>query len=135
MDSEDISEPPRRGPSDRALRVLAVVGVLAAATSLLGSVGALTASNTVPATRGGAGSGTVGGVTNSAFDYALNADTPQDIDAVTFTQAPATAGTVKVEYDGTVHDCTNTAGAISCDLTSPQAVVSVTPTLRVVAVS
>jgi hypothetical protein len=73
--------------------------------------------------------------TNSAFDYTLNISTPQRIDLVTFTQAPGTADTVRIELNGTAYGCTNVLGAVSCTTTAPQAVVVVAPTLRAVGAS
>jgi hypothetical protein len=117
-------------------RRLAIVFVVA----LLVAIGtyAFTASNVVPGTQAGAGSGNITGYTVSSVAYGLNATTPSNIDTVTFTIAPTSAGTVKIQLvtAGTWYDCTNTAGAVSCDTTvGTQATVSPSNSLTVVATS
>jgi hypothetical protein len=113
--------------------------ILVAAIVVLAAVGAyaFTATNTVPATQAGAGSGVISGYTISNVAYTLNSD-PTKIDAVTFTIAPAAAGTVKAQLvtGGTWYDCTNTAGSVSCDTTvGTQATVAPSNNLSVVATS
>ena len=54
---------------------------------------AFTASNTVPSTQAGQGTGTVSGYTVSSVAYSLNASTPSNIDAVTFSISPSSATT------------------------------------------
>jgi hypothetical protein len=105
---------------------------------VLASVGAyvFTASNTVPNTQAGSGSGTITGYTISAVAYNLNATDPENIDSVSFTIAPTTAGTVKIQVvnGGDWYSCTNTAGSVSCDTTvGTQATVSPANELTVVA--
>ena len=85
---------------------------------------AFTASNTVPGSQAGDGTATVSGYTVTNIAYNLNSTTPTDIDSVDFTIAPAAAGTVKAKLDGNWYDCTNAAGSVSCDTTSPQLTVS-----------
>jgi hypothetical protein len=117
--------------SPRFLLVLALVLV-----SAIGAY-AFTATNTVPATQAGAGSGAITGYTISNVAYTLNAD-PTQIDAVTFTISPATAGTVKAQLvtGGTWYSCSNTAGSVSCDTTvGTQATVAPANSLSVVATS
>ena len=58
-----------------------------------GGVYAFTASNTVPATTAGSGSGVVSGYTITNVHYTLNATTPGNIDAVSFTISPAVPNT------------------------------------------
>ena len=112
-----------------------LIGTLAAVAVVAGGSYAFTASNTVPTTQAGQGTGTVSGYTVSAVGYTLNASTPTNIDAVTFTISPATATTVKAQLvaAGTWYSCTNTAGAVSCATTSPQLTVATAATLNVVA--
>jgi hypothetical protein len=115
--------------SPRFLIVLLVV--------LLAMIGtyAFTASNTVPATQAGSGSGAISGYTISNVAYTLNAN-PNNIDAVTFTISPAAAGTVKIQLvsGGTWYDCTNSSGSVSCDTTvGTQATVAPANNLTVVA--
>ena len=112
----------------RLLAVVALVGAISLATY------AFAASNTVPATTAGAGSGAISGYTVSAVAYALNATTPTNLDSVTFTISPAAATTVKAQLasGGAWYACTNTAGSVSCATTSPQATVAAATQLTVV---
>ena len=73
---------------------LAVVVALAVG----GGAYAFTASNTVPASTAGAGSGAVSGYTVTELHYVLNAATPTNIDSLTFTITPTvpSTGTGKV---------------------------------------
>ncbi len=94
---------------------------------------AVTGANVVPATRAGDGVAAVGSFTVSSFAYALDATTTSNIDAVTFTISPSSAGTVQVLLNGTTYACTNSGGNVSCATTSPQASVAAATTLKVVA--
>jgi hypothetical protein len=117
----------------RKLRYLAV---LIAALCIAVAVYAFTASNTVPATSAGSGSGAISGYTVSSVAYTLGA-TPTNLAAVTFTLDKA-AGTVKaqVQSGGSWYSCSNTSGNNwSCDTTSPQATVQPADQLTVVATS
>lgn len=111
-----------------------LVPLLAAAAVAGPSAYAYTASNTVPNNNAGAGSGAVSGYTASGISYGLNATTPTNIDAVTFSISP-TGGVVKVRLTaaGSWYACTNSTGSVSCDTTSPQATVGTTTQLTVVA--
>ena len=114
----------------RALLVIVLV-VLAATGAYI-----FTASNTVPNTNAGAGSGTITGYTISGVAYNLNSTDPNNIDSVDFTIAPTTAGTVKIQVvnGGTWYDCTNTTGSVTCDTTvGIQATVTPANQLTVVA--
>ena len=94
----------------------------------------LTASNTVPSTNAGQGSGAISGYTITSPAPTLNATDPSKIDAYTFTISPTTASLVKITLDGTNwYTCTNTVGSVSCTTTSPQATVSSATALNVVA--
>ncbi len=112
----------------RPARIL-VVSVLALVT--IGAMNALTASNTIPATSAGEGSGAVSGYTISAIAYNLNGGNSSNIDTVTFTATSdggSLAGaltTIDVEFDaGTgFYTCTRIGGVapahdISCDTTA-----------------
>lgn len=116
----------------RGARRLAVLGV--AATLALGGY-AFTASNTVPATSAGLGAGAISGYTVSGVAYSLNASTPSNIDAVTFTLSPTAASVVKAQLvsDGSYYSCTNAAGSVTCATTSPQATVAAANQLTVLA--
>jgi hypothetical protein len=74
------------------LLFLIVLVVLAATGAYV-----FTASNTVPNTNAGSGSGSISGYTISTVAYNLNSTNPNNIDTVTFTIAPTTAGTVKIQ--------------------------------------
>ncbi len=111
-----------------------VAGVVIAIAITAGN--ALTAANTVGATSAGAGSGTISGYTVSAVAYSLNASTPSNIDAVTFTlSAAATTVKAKLVAAGTTwYACTVVSGNNwSCATTSPQATVAASDQLTVVA--
>lgn len=98
----------------------AFTAVLLAAVLASGSY-ALTAANTVPASKAGDGKGAVTGYTASAIHYSLNSTDPSKADSVTFTldTAPVTGGTLKVEVDGGTgnwYTCTNATTAVTCAL-------------------
>ena len=80
-------------PSLHIRLLLVIVLVVLAATGAY----VFTASNTVPNTNAGSGSGTISGYTISGVAYNLNSSNPNNIDTVTFTIAPTTAGTVKIQ--------------------------------------
>jgi hypothetical protein len=112
----------------RYLLAAAVAAVIAPAAY------AFTASNTVPGTNAGSGSGAISGYTVSNVAYTLNASNPQNVDQVAFTISPTT-GTVKVQVvsGGSWYSCTNTAGSVTCATTSPQATAAAVNQLTVVA--
>ena len=120
----------RRSGKSKILVTMAVGVVLATAAY------AFTATNTVPASNAGAGSGTISGYTASAVTYTVNSTTPTDLDQVAFTIAPTTTSTVKVQLasGGSWYDCANSAGSVTCNTTSPQATVAAATQLTVVAV-
>lgn len=111
------------------LAALVVAGVLASAAY------AFTATNTVPASTAGSGSGAISGYTVSAIAYTLNATTPTNLDQVAFTIAPTTAAVVKIQLAaaGSWYTCANAAGSVTCNTTSPQATVAAATNLTVVA--
>ncbi len=105
-----------------------VVSVLALVTT--GAMDALTASNTIPASSAGEGSGVISGYTISAIADNLNGGNSSNIDSVTFTATSdggSLAGaltTIDVEFDAGVgfYTCTRVGGVppahdISCDTT------------------
>ena len=75
----------------RFIRVSRTRAAVVAVIALLLAIGvyAFAASNTVPATEAGSGSGAISGYTVSSVAYGLNATTPTNIDSVTFTAAVA----------------------------------------------
>jgi hypothetical protein len=114
------------------------------AMSVAGGAYAFSATNTVPASTAGAGSGTVSGYTVSNIHYGLNATTPLNVDSLTFTISPVipstSSGKVIVQAALTVggpnvYTCTpNTAGdTITCPTTSPQLTADKLSTVTVVA--
>ena len=108
------------------------------AVTVAGGAYAFTASNTVPTSAAGSGSGTISGYAVSAVHYNLNASTPQNIDSVTFTLdiAPPAGGSVKVKLvaaGSTYYSCTNVTTAVTCTTTSPQATVATADQLLVIA--
>ena len=119
----------------KLLGLKGLIGTIGAVAAVAGGSYAFTASNTVPSTQAGQGTGTVSGYTVSSVAYTLNASNPANIDAVTFTISPSTATTVKAQLvsAGTWYSCTNTAGSVSCATTSPQMTVATAATLNVVA--
>lgn len=125
-------------PLARFLVALVASGVIA------GGAYAFTASNTVPTTNVGAGSGTVSGYTVSNIHYSLDSTSPTDIDSLTFSVSPAIpntgSGTVEVQAALTSggpnsYSCTtNTAGdTVTCATTSPQLTAATLSSLTVVA--
>jgi hypothetical protein len=116
----------------RGKRRFLLVATLAAIVAL--AAYAFTASNTVPATNAGSGSGTISGYTVSGVTYTLNTTTPTNIDQVAFTISPTT-GTVKAQLvsGGSWYSCTNTSGSVTCATTSPQATAASANQLTVVA--
>ena len=115
-----------------------------AALALAGGAYAFTATNTIPATTAGSGSGVVSGYTVTNIHYGLNATTPSNIDSLTFTISPSvpSTGTGKVEIQATLttggpnaYVCTtNTAGdTATCTTTAPQLTASLLTGIVVVA--
>jgi len=121
------------------LRVSRTRVVVVSVAALLLSIGvyAYAASNTVPGTQAGSGSGAISGYKVISVAYGLNATTPTNLDQVTFTLAPTAAGTVKAQLaaGGTWYTCSNTAGSVTCNTTSPQATAAAATQLTVVATS
>jgi hypothetical protein len=112
-----------RHPSIGKVRLLLAVVV---AASLSAGAYAFTATNTVPGTSAGSGSGTISGYTVSSVAYQL-ASTPSDIDSVTFTlNAPATTVKAKVvSASSTYTACTISGGVnVTCDFATDPTVAS-----------
>jgi hypothetical protein len=121
----------------RNTRILLVIALVALATA---ATYAFTASNTVPGSNAGSGSGAISGYTVSNIHYQANAATPDNMDAVTFDlDAPANDVKVTVVNGGQVYDCGASVGgsnSVSCDTTvGSQASISAANNLTVVAVS
>jgi hypothetical protein len=110
-----------------------VVAIVAFAVAC--GVYAYAATNTVPGSTAGAGSGAISGYTVSNVAYTLNSTTPTNLDQVAFTIAPIATSTVKVQLApaGSWYSCSNTAGSVTCNTTSPQATAAAATQLTVVA--
>ncbi len=121
------------------IRKFRYVAAILAAVCVAAGVYAFTASNTVPGSNAGAGSGTISGYTVSNIAYTLNSTTPTNMDAVAFTLSAA-AGTVKAQVvnGGAWYSCTNggSGNNWTCDTTvGTQATVAPANQLTVVATS
>lgn len=124
---------------------MAVAGMVFGVSGIIGiSAYAFTASNTVPETKVGSGSGAVSGFTVSNVHYTLNAVTPTNVDSLSFTVSPSLpstgSGTVVVAAaltsgGPTNYDCTrNLAGdTVTCATTTPQLTADQLVQLTVVA--
>jgi hypothetical protein len=106
-----------------------VIAVLLVVLGLSAIITAMTAANTVPASKAGDGSGAISGYTVSAVHYNLNATNPQNIDSVTFTldSVPVAGSTVKIKLVGagsTWFSCTMTGANASCTTTGATVVAA-----------
>lgn len=117
--------------SPRRLAAAAVFSIVA--VSALG----FAATNTVPSSNAGDGSGTVSGYTISNIHYNLNATNPATADSVVFDISPAvpSGGTVEISFDGgsTWPATCGTGGTITCTFSTPQSIGAGFTSLRVVA--
>jgi hypothetical protein len=98
---------------------------------------ALTASNTVPVTKAGAGAGIISGYSVTNVRYGLNATDPRKIDSVAFDLDTAPPGgstiRIKLESGGSAwYACTAAGAAMSCNTTTPQATAAAANELTVV---
>ncbi len=113
------------------------IGILVVAAALATGAYAFTATNTVPPSNAGSGSGTISGYTVSAVAYQLNATNPSNIDSMTFTLS-ANAATVKAKVatgTATYTDCTVAGGVnVTCDF-SPDIAITTADQLSVIATS
>ncbi len=123
---------------------LTIVAAVVSAMAIGGGAYAFTASNTVPASTAGAGSGAVSGFTVTNLHYSLNSTTPANIDSLTFTISPVVpntgAGKVVIAAalstgGPTNYTCsTNAAGAVvTCATTSPQLTAALLTGVTVIA--
>jgi hypothetical protein len=114
-----------------------VLGALVVAAALATGAYAFTATNTVPGSSAGSGSGTISGYTVSAVQYQLNATTPSDIDSVTFTlSANASTAKAKVVSGSSTYTSCSIAGGVNvtCDF-SPDIAITTADQLSVIATS
>ena len=114
-----------------------ILGAVVVAVALATGAYAFTATNTVPGSSAGSGSGTISGYTVSAVAYQLNATTPSNIDSVTFTLS-ANASTAKakiVSGSSTYTSCTIANNVdVTCDF-SPDIAITTADQLSVIATS
>ena len=118
----------------RRRRRRGVAIILAAAVAMAFAAYAFTASNTVPATSAGDGSGAISGYTITNVQYQLEAANPANIDSVTFTTS-ASAGQVRakvVASSTTYTSCSGGPTSWTCDFATNPTVVSADQ-LRVIA--
>ena len=116
----------------KSLKVLLTVFVIVAISA---AAYAFAASNTVPNTRAGDGTGTVSGYTVTGVAYTLNGTDPSTLDTVSFDLgAAATQVEVQLVSSGAWYSCTVATGTVwDCDTTG--LAVSTIDQLRVVATS
>lgn len=113
------------------------VGALVVAVALATGVYAFTATNTVPASNAGSGSGTISGYTVSGIQYTLNATTPSNIDSMTFTlNASASQVRAKIVSGSTSYTTCSISGGVNvtCDF-SPDVDITTADQLSVIATS
>lgn len=121
-----------------------IFGAVLAAGLVGGGAYAFTASNTVPTTNAGAGSGTVSGYTVSNIHYALNTTTPSNVDSMTFTISPSIPSTSSGKVITSValtsggpnnYTCTTTTAGdtVTCATTTPQLTADKITSVTVVA--
>ena len=114
-----------------------ILGILVVAAALATGAYAFTATNTVPDSQAGSGSGTISGYTVSAIAYQLNTTTPSNIDSLTFTlNASATTAKAKVVAASTTYTNCSIAGGVNvtCDF-SPDISITTADQLSVIATS
>jgi hypothetical protein len=115
----------------RLLFLILAIGIFAIATAVY----SFAASNTVPNTYLGEGTGTISGYEVSNITYVLNSSNPSNLDEVRFTLDHA-ASTVKIKLIAAgsyFYDCSLAAGTWECPTTSPQVTVVSADELRVIA--
>jgi hypothetical protein len=94
-------------------------GIILIALILTVATFAFAAANTLPATTSaGDGARAISGYDITNVKYNLDTTDPALINTVTFTITPAAATSVKIQLvsSGSWFDCTNTAGAVSCNV-------------------
>ena len=114
-----------------------IIGILVVAAALATGAYAFTATNTVPDSNAGSGSGTISGYTVTNIAYTLNATTPSDIDSMTFT-LNASAATVKAKIvsGSTAYTSCSIAGGVNvtCNF-APDIAITTADQLSVIATS
>lgn len=116
-------------------KTLKVLFALFAILAISVAAYAFAASNTVPATKAGDGTGVVSGYTVTSVVYTLNATDPTTLDEVSFDLgAAATQVKAQLVASGTWYACTLDTGTV-WDCTTTGLTVSSINQLRVVAAS
>ena len=117
------------------LRNFKILFVLFVIVAISAAAYAFAASNTVPATKAGDGTGAVSGYTVTSVVYTLNGADPSTLDSVAFDLgAAATQVQVQLVAAGTWYACTLDTGTVwECDTTGLN--VATIDQLRVVAAS
>lgn len=113
------------------------LGALVVAAALATGAYAFTATNTVPGSSAGSGSGAISGYTVSGIAYTLNATTPSDIDSMTFTlSANASTAKAKIVSGSLAYTACTIAGGVNvtCDF-SPDIAITTADQLSVIATS
>jgi hypothetical protein len=115
-------------------RVVRLGAVLLLAVAVMAGAYGFTATNSVPSTKAGDGSGTISGYTVSGVTYTLLGTDPQKIASVSFT-LDASASTVKITLDGSTWlSCTGGPTNWSCSTGASGFPVASATQLRVVAI-
>lgn len=116
-------------------RVIILFSVAGVAAAVAAAVFAFTASNTVPASKAGEGTGTITGYVVDTVHYTLNAADPSKVNSVTFNldTVPVAGGTIKAQLApaGSWYTCTNAGVTVTCVTTSPQATTNTASQLTV----
>ena len=112
------------------------IGVGACVWSGVTMSSAITASNRVGTARLGDGTGAITGYALGPATYSLNTNSPDLIDAVTFSlnTLPPLGSAIRTQLSpsGPWFSCTNVAIVVTCVVTSATSAVSTTNSLRVV---
>ncbi len=125
------------GQRFRVGRLQKVLILAVVAGTVAGFMYALTANNTIPATRGGTGEGTITGFDVATVHYGLNVADPTKIESVSLVldAAPSAGSQIKVKLVATGSDwysCSAVGVNVTCATTSPQAMVATANTLTLV---
>ena len=125
-------------------RTSSIIIAVFATLVVAGGAYAFTASNTVPSSNAGAGSGVVSGYTVSNMDYTMNTTTPANLDSLRFTISPAipSTGAGKVVIAAALstggpnnYTCAadTTGTTVTCPTTSPQLTAALLTGITVIA--
>ena len=121
--------------SGKTVWLLAGAGM--AAVIIVGAGFAFTAANTVPATKGGEGTGSITGYNVASVHYTLNMADPTKVDSATFAldAAPIAGSTVRIRLETSSanwYSCAFVGVNVTCATTSPAASATTANQLQVV---